>query len=156
MTQEITIEPTDSPTDAADVFAMLLRKMGLRVDKTPNGAETKYTIRSGSKSLGELCGPPPRTTLDAVARPLLVACFTEPQLQIFCRNHQLSPRDVVRIRTGQQLVGRRVGTILCLPKWWEGTDREFAEVVAYRKWKTLEVTEKQVLEGTFQLAEINA
>jgi hypothetical protein len=87
--------------------------------------------------------------------PLLVACFTEEQLRVFCWNHDIPRARVVRVRKLGDLFSRwHVGRpLLLLPKWYE--ERESGEFYRYwseyRKAPCIEVSEDEVQNGTFEL-----
>lgn len=81
--------------------------------------------------------------------PVLVACHTNTQLQTFCRSHMLRPWDTKRIRQSEDIYGfREDRPIYLLPDWWQGTEQRTIPSCKARGWKTIAVTEAQVLDGT--------
>ena len=82
--------------------------------------------------------------------PLLVACHTAVQLDIFCRNHRIARRDVVRIHREENTRGRRIDRpIYLLPGWWMGTEPGTIPCCESWGWKMVSITDEQVLNGTF-------
>lgn len=78
---------------------------------------------------------------------ILVACHTGNQLIAYCRSHNINIGDVVRIRRDDHARGWRDRTIILLPDWWMGTEHGLIPRLEQCGWKTVEVSEQEVIHG---------
>jgi hypothetical protein len=84
--------------------------------------------------------------------PLLVACFTRAQLDVFCYNNRIPRREVHRIRGLQDLYSRRPDRpILLLPLCHETLEFRTLHAWVRRGGRCIVVSEEQVLTGTFPI-----